>query len=119
MEFLLFSYERLCSVHFGVWHLFSAFSWFTPNKKVSTRDTEISLFIRSPKPPGGVYSGVVKTQSAKSCSNFIFQGWGGGGLLSTKSQFRVNWNFLPKISTTEASYCITDSLSHTTYVGDY
>ena len=34
----------------------------------------------------------------------------------TKSQNRVNWDFLTKFPTTPASYCITDSLSHTTYV---
>ena len=32
--------------------------------------------------------------------------------LGTKSQNRVNWDFLTKFSTTPASYCITDSLSH-------
>ena len=40
--------------------------------------------------------------------------FGGGG--GTKSQNRVNWDFLTKFSTTPACLCITDSLSHTTYV---
>ena len=38
------------------------------------------------------------------------------GILGTKSQNRVNWDFLTKFSTTPASLCFTDSLSHTTYV---
>ena len=67
---------------------------------------------------GGGYSGEVKTrntQSDKICLNFNFLG-GGGGKLGTKSQNRVNWDFLTKFSTTPASYRITDSLSCTTYV---
>ena len=42
-------------------------------------------------------------------------GWREGEPL-TKSLNRVNWDFLTKSPTTPASYCITDSLSHTTYV---
>ena len=63
---------------------------------------------------GGGHSGVVKTQSGKSCPNFHF--WGGGGVFWTKFQLRVKWDFWTKISTTAASYCIADSLSHTTHV---
>ena len=52
------------------------------------------------------------TQSAKICLNFNFR-MGGGGVCSESgalSEFRT------KFSTTPASSCITDSLSHTTYV---
>ena len=56
----------------------------------------------------------LKTQSAKSQPNFHWGG--GGGKMGTKSQNRVNWDFQTKFSTTPASYCIADSLSHTTYV---
>ena len=38
---------------------------------------------------------------------------GGGG---TKYRLGVNYKIWTKISTTPASSCITDSLSHTTYV---
>ena len=67
----------------------------------------------------GVYSGVVKNSNWQVLSKFQFSGVGGGGgdcggLFWKKSQFRVNWVFRKKISTTGASYCITDSLSDTT-----
>ena len=80
----------------------------------------------------------VKTQSAKICPNFIGGGvfWevkpkvprsaqismgGGGGCSGTKSQKRVFWRIWLKISGSMcfgslACWCITDSLSHTTYV---
>ena len=56
----------------------------------------------------------VKTQSAKICLNFNFQG--GGGLDQISEQ-----GVLPNLSTNSAlplsgTLCITDSLSHTTYV---
>ena len=76
----------------------------------------------------GCYSWVVKTQSAKICLNFI----GGGGGLFLDSQ-NSKWQDLPKFQFSEGggvfveqkfchamsycgSPCITDSLSHTTYV---
>ena len=85
---------------------------------------------------GGVLE--VKSQSAKICLNFNFQG-GGGGVLKVKPQSAkicLNFNFqggggvlnqipeqdvLRNLSTHFAlplsgSLCITDSLSHTTYV---
>ena len=50
-------------------------------------------------------------------SNFNFGGGGGGGgILGTKSQNRVKLGFLNQIFNTPASWCITDSLSHTMYV---
>ena len=66
---------------------------------------------------GGGYSPQVKSEkswNAKICLNFNF--FWGGGILGTKSQNRVNWDFWTKFSTTPASLCFTDSLSHTTYV---
>ena len=90
-------------------------SWGSQNSKYSKCQAKICLNLnwRGVGEGEGGYSGVVKTQSAKSCQNFHF---GGGGVFWTKSQFRVNWDFWTKISTTGDSYCITDSLSHTTYV---
>ena len=99
----------------------------TQKEMVSAGDTDISLLgqyqiFLSAKIClnlncfGGGYSGQVKTQntlSAKICLNLDF--WG-GGKLGTKSQNRVNCDFLTNFSTTPASYCIRDSLSHTTYV---
>ena len=69
---------------------------------------------------GGVFW-EVKTQSAKICLNFDFRGegeWCSG----TKSQNRVFWRIWSKISgsmcfgSLACWWCITDSLSHTTYV---
>ena len=59
---------------------------------------------------GGILK--LKSQSAKISDNFHF--WGGGGCSETVFQNRGRiWT---KISTTPAGSCITDSLSHTTYV---
>ena len=106
------------------------------NEMVSTGDTENSLHIRPPWNSlanfffgGGGYSGIVKTQSAKSWPNFNFRRRGlsklkvpspgqisffGGGILGPEQG--VNWDFWTQIYPTGASLCITDSLSHTTYV---
>ena len=91
---------------------------------------------------GGGYSETEKSQSAKICLNFNFWGggvggWGLGGILKlkvTKCQDLPKFQFLgggggilnfrigvfcriwTKFSTTPAGSCITDSLSHTTYV---
>ena len=56
---------------------------------------------------------VVKTQSAKICLNFHFLG---GGLFCTKSQNRVFLSIWSKNSASLDCLCITDSLSHTTYL---
>ena len=55
--------------------------------------------------------GILKLLNLDSLSNFIF---GGGGILN----FRIGvfCRIWTKISTTPAGSCITDSLSHTTYV---
>ena len=62
---------------------------------------------------GGGYSETEKSQSAKICLNFNFF-WGGRGILN----FRIGvfCRIWTKFSTTPAGSCITDSLSHTTYV---
>ena len=79
---------------------------------------------------------IEKSSNAMKCLNFNFRGGGGGGgilhwsklkshqmprnakipifflgggILGTKSQNRVNWDFWTKFSTTPASLCITDS----------
>ena len=62
----------------------------------------------------------VKTQSAKICLNFNFR-WGGGGRgggrYSTVLRMGHSQNFEPKFTVQpETCLCITDSLSHTTYV---
>ena len=41
---------------------------------------------------------------------------GGGGILKLSSEYPYSEEFWTKISTTPAGLCITDSLSHTTYV---
>ena len=67
--------------------------------------------------------GVLKsnTQSAKICLNFNFRGGGEGGYSGTKFQNRgvmenLDKNLLFEVNCTETCLCITDSLSHTTYV---
>ena len=42
--------------------------------------------------------------------------WGGGGVLEPSSRTGVFWRIWSKISGSLAGLCITDSLSHTTYV---
>ena len=77
-------------------------------------DTTLSLHILQPTLTGGMFW-KVKTKSAKICLIFNVFGPGGGGS-GTKFQFRVNWVIWSKISRSLACLCITDSLSHTTYV---
>ena len=60
---------------------------------------------------GGILQ--LKSQSAKISDNFHFRG-GGGGILYCR--IGVNCRIWTKFSTTPAGSCITDSLSHTTYV---
>ena len=60
----------------------------------------------------GGYSVTENTQSPKICLNFNFQG--GGGILYYR--IGVFCRICTKFSTTPAGSCITDSLSHTTYV---
>ena len=56
----------------------------------------------------------VKTQSSKICLNFNFHGGGG---YSTVLRVGHSQNFEPKFTVQpETCLCITDSLSHTTYV---
>ena len=57
------------------------------------------------------YSETEKSSSAKICLNFNFRG--GRGVFY---RIGVNCRIWTKISTTPAGSCITDSLSHTTYV---
>ena len=88
---------------------------------VSTGDTEISLHIRSPRflasrGGGGRYYGVTteNTQSAKICLNFNFRR---GGYFDLKFREGCSGEFGQKFTVhTETCLCITDSLSHTTYV---
>ena len=54
--------------------------------------------------------GILKLSDLDSLTIFI----GGGGILCYR--IRVFWGIWTKISTTPAGSCITDSLSHTTYV---
>ena len=61
---------------------------------------------------GGGYSVTENTQSPKICLNFNFRG--GGGILFYR--IGVFCRICTKFSTTPAGSCITDSLSHTTYV---
>ena len=61
---------------------------------------------------GGGYSVTENTQSPKICLNFNFPG--GGGILYYR--IGVFCRICTKISTTPAGSCITDSLSHTTYM---
>ena len=101
--------------------------------QVKTQSTKICLNFnfRGGRGVGGTLC-QVKTKSAKICLNFNFRG-GGYSLPSqnlkcqdlSKFQFWVGGSvprlgapseFWTKFPTTPASYCITDSLSHTTYV---
>ena len=59
---------------------------------------------------GGILQ--LRSQSAKISDNFHFRG--GGGILYCR--IGVNCRIWTKFSTTPAGSCITDSLSHTTYV---
>ena len=83
-------------------------------KSVSTYDLPDS------GPPVGEYSGVKteNTQSGKICLNFNFRG--GGGSLVWNSREGLSGEFGHKFTVwgkcTETCLCITDSLSHTTYV---
>ena len=61
---------------------------------------------------GGGYSVTENIQSPKICLNFNFLG--GGGILYYR--IGVFCRICTKFSTTPAGSCITDSLSHTTYV---
>ena len=85
---------------------------------VSTGDTEISLHIRSPGGGGGILQS--NTESAKICLNFNFRGEGGGALWSEIPERgfleNLDKNLLFEVNCTETCLCITDSLSHTTYV---
>ena len=63
---------------------------------------------------GGVLES--QTQSAKICLNFNFRGWGWEGVLEPDLSLGVNLAIWSKISGSLACLCITDSLSHTTYV---
>ena len=60
---------------------------------------------------GGILK--LRSQSAKISDNFHFQG---GGILKLYFRIGVFCRIWTKISTTPAGSCITDSLSHTTYV---
>ena len=53
---------------------------------------------------GGGYSGEVKTQKPISAQICLNLNWGEGG---TRSQNRVNWDFLTKFSTTPASQIVS------------
>ena len=61
---------------------------------------------------GGCVLESQNTQSAKIWLNFI----GGGGVLEPNPRTGVFWRICSKISGSLACWCITDSLSHTTYV---
>ena len=61
---------------------------------------------------GGILK--LKSQSANISDNFHF--WGEGGILKLYFRIGVFCRIWTKISTTPAGSCITDSLSHTTYV---
>ena len=78
---------------------------------VCTGNTEISLHILSPW--WGWYS-EVKYSKCQDLRKFQFSG--GGGILKPNSSLGVNWAIWSKISGRLACLCITDSLSHTTYV---
>ena len=67
---------------------------------------------------GGGVGGILKlkSQSAKISDNFHFQGGGEEGILKLYFRIGVFCRIWTKISTTPAGSCITDSLSHTTYV---
>ena len=56
----------------------------------------------------------LKSQSAKISDNFHFRG--GGGILKLYFRIGVFCRIWTKFSTTPTGSCITDSLSHTTYV---
>ena len=61
--------------------------------------------------------GILGQSKVKVPSPVQFLIFGGRGVnWEPKSENRVNQDFLTKFSTTPASYCITDGLSHTTYV---
>ena len=115
----------------------------TTTAKVKTQNTQSAMICLNMNFGVGGYSPKVKTQNTETaniCLNLNFRGGvgvffqsqnskyqdlpkfsfsGGGegeGTVGTKSQNRVIWNFWTKFPTTPACLCITDSLSHTTYV---
>ena len=62
--------------------------------------------------PGGLFW---VSSYLDSGNNFNFFFWG-GGVLEPNSRTGVFWRIWSKISGSLAGWCITDSLSHTTYV---
>ena len=98
------------------------------NEMISLGDTAISLHILQPSKPKVPRSeqismgrgGVLESQNPKCQDLSKFQLWegGGGGRLCSEPNSRIGvfcaiWS---KISGSLACLCITDSLSHTTYV---
>ena len=82
-------------------HTVFSVTYTDPNEMVSTGDTEISLHIRSP-------------WFCQDLPKFQFSG--GGGEMKPNFTSGVKWGTWSKNSGSLACLCITDSLSHTTYV---
>ena len=72
----------------------------------------LTIFLLLGEGGGGILQ--LKSQSAKISGNCHFRGGGAGGY--SVLQNRGKLEFWTKFSTTPAGSCITDSLSHTTYV---